>query len=385
MAEVDAFARSASRWLRAYPRRWRTARADEVTALLADLAPDGARRLGVRAGLGLLRGGWATRWREHPPLLPWLGYTVLGRRLPTRYREWVQDDIDGPWVVVRRFLLTVVPALLGVQVALFGGSPVPREFLSAFVPVLLLGAALHAPGTRTKLVAGHLALRPGEVVAPGARIHALVPRARLAAAPALRVGTAVTAAALALGTLAAVSDPSRTGLERCGTACVAVTSGDAAASPISSVLVVLLATAVGVAAAALATARLRRWDPAPQPDRVVVPLDAHGRSRVIAAVVGAAALLAANPGLASATALPIAVGAALLLPALAAARRTVAAGRTRAVAAVEVPRAVLGRRDRVDRPVAGFLPATVWLPVGVVAPPPAPTGPAGPSGTAALP
>lgn len=80
-------ARSVSRRLRAHPRRRRLVRADEVTALLADPAPTGARRLDVRSGLGLLRGGWATRWREHPPMVPWLASAVLDRRLPPRYRE----------------------------------------------------------------------------------------------------------------------------------------------------------------------------------------------------------------------------------------------------------------------------------------------------------
>jgi hypothetical protein len=350
-----AFARSVARWLRAYPRRWRTARADEITALLADLAPDGARRLGLRPGLGLLRGGWATRWREHPPFLPWLGYAVLGRRLPPRYRSWAEDDIDGPWPLVRRFLLTTVPALLVVQVALFGGGSVSREFLTVFVPLLLVGTALHAPGARDKRVAGHLALRPGEVVAPGARIHALVPRARVAAAPALRVGTVVTAAALLLGTVTVAVDPSRR----------------------ATLLVVLAATAIGVAGALITTSRLRRWEPAAQPGRVVVPFDAHSRSRVVAATLGATALLAANPDLAGAAALPLALGAALLLPVLVAARRAVSTGRTHAVAAIDVRRAILGRPDRADRRVAGFLPATAWLPLGVVAPPLELEGPPG--------
>jgi hypothetical protein len=42
---------------------------------------------------------------------------------------------------------------------------------------------------------------------------------------------------------------------------------------------------------------------------------------------------------------------------------------------------VLGRPDTPDRPVAGHLPATVWLPPGTVAPRPgAQDGPAAPIG-----
>ena len=60
--------RSVVFWLRVYPLRWRAARSAEVAAVLADLASPAPRRLHARAAIGLVRGGWATRWREHPPL-----------------------------------------------------------------------------------------------------------------------------------------------------------------------------------------------------------------------------------------------------------------------------------------------------------------------------
>ncbi|MGV8978980.1 MAG: hypothetical protein ACOH17_13150 [Cellulomonas sp.] len=81
---MTTFERSVAFWLRAYPRRWRQVRAAEVTAVLADLAGPAARRLDGRTALGLVRGGWATRWREHPPPLLWWRYRVLRRRLPRR-------------------------------------------------------------------------------------------------------------------------------------------------------------------------------------------------------------------------------------------------------------------------------------------------------------
>ena len=49
---ADRLERSAAFWLRAYPPAWRAQRADEVTAVLVDLAPDGARRLDARTALG---------------------------------------------------------------------------------------------------------------------------------------------------------------------------------------------------------------------------------------------------------------------------------------------------------------------------------------------
>ncbi|MFS0699641.1 hypothetical protein AB6N24_06660 [Cellulomonas sp. 179-A 4D5 NHS] len=103
------FARSAALWLRAYPRRWRQARGAEVAAVLADLAPPGARRLDVGTALGLLVAGWATRARQHPPLGAWLRYRLLRERLPRRYRPWVRDDVEGRWFPLR-FLSLLAPA-----------------------------------------------------------------------------------------------------------------------------------------------------------------------------------------------------------------------------------------------------------------------------------
>ena len=51
------FERSVRRYLRAYPRRWRLRRADEMVALLADLADPGATRVDVRTAAGLVRRG----------------------------------------------------------------------------------------------------------------------------------------------------------------------------------------------------------------------------------------------------------------------------------------------------------------------------------------
>ncbi|MBD8057654.1 hypothetical protein IC607_01560 [Cellulomonas sp. JH27-2] len=96
-----SFAASVAFWLRAYPRRWRAVRAEELTAVLADLAGPDATRVDRRTALGLLRGGWATRWRGHPPLHTWLAYRFLEFRVPERYRAWVQDDILGPLYPVR--------------------------------------------------------------------------------------------------------------------------------------------------------------------------------------------------------------------------------------------------------------------------------------------
>ena len=69
-------------WMRAYPRRWRQARGQELVDVVVDLAGPGAQRLDPRSAFDLVRGGWATRWREHPLPHTWLLYRMFDRRIP---------------------------------------------------------------------------------------------------------------------------------------------------------------------------------------------------------------------------------------------------------------------------------------------------------------
>ena len=91
-------------WIRAYPRRWREARGQELIDVVVDLAGPGAQRLDAHTAFDLVRGGWATRWREHPLTHTWLLYRVFDRRIPVAYRSWALDDVDGFWYPMRRFL-----------------------------------------------------------------------------------------------------------------------------------------------------------------------------------------------------------------------------------------------------------------------------------------
>lgn len=372
MADAD-FTRSVSRWLRAYPRRWRAVRAAEVTDLLADLAPEGARRLDLRSGLGLVRAGWATRWREHPPLLGWLGYVLFERRLGPRYRDWVADDIAGAAYPVRRLMLGAsIPLLFGL-VPVLGGAHLSPDFFLYVVPMLLLVSGLRGRSTRDHAIAVHLALQPGDVVTPTARIHALVPRTRVDARSALTVGVRLTAGALALGVLLVALVPTRLDVARSGGAELSVTT--VAVHPgarVPALLAVAGAVVLGLLLAPVAAGRLRRWQPTPQPTRAVVPLSAHGRWRTAAITAAAVAMLVAWPGGRVVGPLPLALASGAVLPVLVAARAAVVGGRTRAVAGIEVRRALLGRPDPADPPVPGYLPATTWLPAGTVAPPPEP-------------
>ena len=61
---AEHWERSARSWMRAYPRRWREARGEELLGLLLDLAEPGSSRVDARLAFDLLKGGWATRLRE---------------------------------------------------------------------------------------------------------------------------------------------------------------------------------------------------------------------------------------------------------------------------------------------------------------------------------
>ncbi|QHT56969.1 hypothetical protein GXP71_13360 [Cellulomonas sp. H30R-01] len=102
-----AFERSARRWLRAYPPRWRRERADEAVALLADLTAD-ARRVDLRTALGLVRGGWSTRRRTRPPLRTFLTFRFRGRLPGPEHAAWLEDDVTGRWFHARAALAQVL-------------------------------------------------------------------------------------------------------------------------------------------------------------------------------------------------------------------------------------------------------------------------------------
>ena len=112
--------RSAAFWLRAYPRRWRQQHAAEVTAVLTDLCPAGARRLGPRAAAELVRAGWAMRWRQRPPIGTYLRYRVLEHRPAPVYDGWRRDDLEGVLYPLRAAVvltLALSPVFLALSFA----------------------------------------------------------------------------------------------------------------------------------------------------------------------------------------------------------------------------------------------------------------------------
>lgn len=198
---ADRFERSARFWLRAYPVRWRAVRGAELVGVLRDLAGPDATRLPLREGLGLLRAGWATRWRDGPPLGTRLAYRWLDVPIPPRYREWARDDIDGRWFDTRRILRSLVPILVaiwGVPVAL-GDPPidlVPGLVVFAVILPVTLWFDLVRPVRdpyRRRAVNRHLMPRAGEPSTGFAQTWGTRPRVGA------RLGTTLGCLVLGLG------------------------------------------------------------------------------------------------------------------------------------------------------------------------------------------
>jgi hypothetical protein len=366
------FVRSARFWLRAYPRRWRAARGEEVLGLLADLAHPGARRIGTRAALDLLRGGLATRWREHPPLGPWLLYRLFDRRLPA-HRAWVLDDVNGPWLVLRRN--TSFATLL-----LAYGTARRDTFLMVFAATMItLGLTLLRRRTRERAIELHLVPRPGEPLLPGAFLRVAVPRRRVTARSGLPWAVGCLTVLAAVGVVAAIHAP--LGLDLT----VGPLPGEPATLLTADTVLVLvgdrtpvlvavgLALVVGLTLVPVARRRLRRCltVEVDQPDRALGRQTWRGRG----AVVLVTGLVAAVPVSEAFGVTPLSVSLLVGVPALvllptalatwAALRRAPVADR---LAYVDAQRIVLrGRPPRVDAPASGLKPVRGVLP-GAVAP-----------------
>ncbi|WP_421743255.1 hypothetical protein [Cellulomonas sp.] len=198
------FERSVHRWLRAYPRRWRTHRADEMTAVLADLAGASASRIGLRDGLGIVRAGFSTRLRTRPPLRQVAAYRLLGRRLPPQYRQWVRDDIEGALyplrvgVVVPFSLVMVMFPLL----TLIGGGPVefmPRQMVVAWIVGGGGMSLVVGPWRRRSDARKHLVAEVGETLTDQSLLYGWVMHDRLRARPMVGLVTLLALATAVVG------------------------------------------------------------------------------------------------------------------------------------------------------------------------------------------
>lgn len=265
MTTDPRFERSARLWLRAYPRRWRLRRADEMVALLADLAGPDATRVDVRTAAGLVRSGWATRARTRPPLRHVLAYRLFDRRMPARYRGWVRDDLEGASSPLRALVaVACVYAVIAVVLPLVTGERPHRPSGGALAVMLgmSIGILLRGPWQLHKQARKHLVAEPDEELTADSLLYGMVMRDRLTA----RRTAGMLAVTVGLVGLAAVVTclvaPTGVGLEACGAACVGtVTEERSGASP--ALLAVLGAAFVGgVVGSLFAAARLRHLVPA---------------------------------------------------------------------------------------------------------------------------
>lgn len=218
------FERSARRWLRAYPAWWRSRRGEEVVGLLEELADDGARHVDLRTGLGLVRGGWATRWRARPPWHSYLLYRLGFGRLPAEHRWWAAHDIAGRFFPLRdmAFLLVVLTAIsvLPLLWAPGHGSVDWRSFTG--VVVLAAGSFLPVWARRIRRLAWERVFAPRGEHDPvldrygePAVTHRLRPRVRVAASPGLRRAAVVLALGAVMLPAAAALAAKRLGAVAC--------------------------------------------------------------------------------------------------------------------------------------------------------------------------
>jgi hypothetical protein len=389
---MTGFDRSVAFWLRAYPRRWRAVRAAEVTAVLADLAGPPPRRLDARAAAGLVGGGWATRWREHPPLGAYLRYRLLDRPLQTRHQAWVRADIEGPLFPMRRVLWRL-GVVLGVMFALpllmraidgrlSSGGSFPDPVLT-ILPVLVIGATslLFGRAWRAQAARRYLVLRPGDPVAVGDLVEGLGPRRRLDARGGLTAALVLVSVAATAWTCAALVAPKVIGGVPCGPStddgspwCTDLVARPVGAERGAFVIALALAALVGLASVVVVRRRLGRLVATvpPQPHRELVGPSA---STMVAVAVWSALVLA-DAGLEATGRLVILASgvlgpiALLVLPAVVVAWRFVRTSPdARGLAGSDVLTiAARGRVPEVDRLRYGVVPVIGPVPPGTVMP-----------------
>ena len=168
-SSADAFERSVRRWMNAYPRRWRVTFGDDLVATALELAEPGRRRLGLREGLALVRGGWALRRRERPPLrvrmLTGFGWRVSARDRAA-HRAWIVDIALSPWLRVPAQLVTYMPIVL-VNLYLWRDLGMLLNIVAAIgLPLSTLGPCLVPAWGRRVSRATWRTLFPDEPVPP---------------------------------------------------------------------------------------------------------------------------------------------------------------------------------------------------------------------------
>jgi hypothetical protein len=208
--------------LRAFPRRYRAARTQEILSTLADVERPLTKRPSLGTAIDLVRAGWAERLRTRPPLHHWFSYRLTGQ-LPVEYRDWMLDDVFGGLYWLRSSLFgSVLLSTSLLILSLFGPSDTPllRTMFLIQVPLFTVVWCLSYRKRRSDLLNNHGLDEFGDPLpAPHAETPWLPPppmviqRVRIA----LRAGPFFTAlgagcvAALAFGAIALARSPLQLG------------------------------------------------------------------------------------------------------------------------------------------------------------------------------
>ncbi|MHB8273748.1 MAG: hypothetical protein ACYDC9_03110 [Dermatophilaceae bacterium] len=380
-------------WMRAYPRRWRQARGQELVDVVVDLAGPGARRLDPRAAFDLVRGGWATRWREHPLPHTWLLYRTFDRRIPVAYRSWALDDIDGFWYPIRRFLGGAWLIFLIVLITpLLGGSGEIPVWSLVMVALMVVSSMFITPeGIRSQARLKHVAPRFGEVPVEGALVVSNVPRQRVTARSGL------TWAMFLLGTTGAASVVAALLAPKVVLTNFQLNSPDmgpgfgwgSVVAPMGghrvvAVAILLVALGFGALGAVAVRRRLGRLlgERLDQPYRVVRPVTASGKAGILFSAMAMMGLIWLEVSGQIVFGLSVVPGtvALLLLPGALVALLVTRGADAHDLAGRDVWWiATRGRVPRIDQPARGLRPQPGPVPEGVLVQPPGPTGPPHPA------
>jgi hypothetical protein len=141
--------------LRAFPRRFRTARDVEITATFreAELAGD-EHPYGARALADIVVAGWTERLRTHPPLGQFLKYRLFDGRLDPQWHRWMFDDVRG-WFGARRGAWVSAPLIILAVVLRRAGVVYPDEFYVTYLSGLVFFSAILTPTYRRRILRRH--------------------------------------------------------------------------------------------------------------------------------------------------------------------------------------------------------------------------------------
>jgi hypothetical protein len=373
--------RRAELCIRAYPRRWRQERGEELLGLVVDLAGPDARHLGVPAAFDLVRGGWATRWREHPPVHTYLLYRLFDRRMPQAYRSWALDDIDGFWYPIRRtmFSLAILITIAYVYPMVDPG-PIPPAWHTPAWHYLVMAAVMavsfliFVPEVgRDAARLRHVAPDYGEPRVEGALVGWDLPRQRVTArsvlcwvVPLLGIAGAASATAVALAPKVLLTYLGWFGPTEGSSAGVSTKSVVAPVGGrwVVAAAILFVALGLGLLGAMVARRRLERLvgERPAQPYRALRPISFPGRARVLLGIVIVVTLvwLEVSGRLVLGPSVLLGSVALLLLPASVVALRVTRRSDHADLAGADVWWiATRGRLPAVDRPAWGLRPLPV--------------------------